>query len=337
MPSLAGTLDVMRPLLPPALVSAAAFERARAAVEHLRPEITDGIYFECRLHDRSSRVDLVMIVREEGGALLAGSTAKASCGARHKDPEWRPLAAFCRRWTAPGSSLRDLLHHVWLEYDVEPARSDNEADRPAPGMFCRLRQPYRTGRTARDLCRRTLTAVEALTGRPASPVVRDCLGTGLARLPQEAAVPYVGLMIGRRVPTVRVCIAKLRAAEAPAYLAATAAVGGRDVADAANQAALPDGPDGPLYVPMLHLDIDERRGFLPRVGMERPFAPTCRLTGETATGDRGPPRRADGAGSVRPREARRPPDVARTVGCDDAARSVVERGRAQDQSRQVRP
>ena len=284
MPSLTDTLDVLRPLLPPPLVSADAFARARAAVEHLRPEITDGIHFECRLHGRSARVDLILIVRREGGALLAGPAARTPPGVPPGDRGWRRLAAFCRRWTASGSPLRELVDHIWLEYDVE---AGSGTGRPAPGVFCRLRRPRRDADTARELRRRTLTLVEALTGRPASRVVRECLSTGLARLPADAAVPYVGFMIGRRSPTIRLCIAKLPLAIAETYCAATAAVGGREVAGIASRAALPDGAGGPWYVPMLHLDLDERRGFLRRIGMERPFRQPCQLAGETAVAERG--------------------------------------------------
>ena len=283
MPSLTDTLDVLRPLLPPPLVSADAFARARAAVEHLRPEITDGIHFECRLHGRSARVDLILIVRPEDGALLAGPAARTPPGVPPGDRGWRRLAAFCRRWTASGSPLRELIDHVWLEYDVA---AGGETGRPAPGVFCLLRRPRRAADPARELRRRTLTLVEALTGRPASRVVRECLSAGLGRLPADASVPYVGFMIGRRSPTIRLCIAKLPLAEAETYCAATAAVGGPEVARIASRAALPDGAGGRWYVPMLHLDVDERRGFLRRIGMERSFRQPCQLAGEMGAAER---------------------------------------------------
>ena len=283
MSSLADTLDVMRPLLPPALVCADAFERARTAVEHLRPEITDGIHFECRLHEWSTRVDLVIIVRVEGGALLATPPARKLPGGRAEDRAWRRLTAFCREWTASGSRLQELIEHIWLEYDVD---AGGESGRAAPGVFCRLRRPHRAAQTARKLCRRTLKVVEALTGHPASHLVRECLCAAMTRLPTDAAVPYVGFMLGRPLPTIRVCIAKLPVNDAETYLGATAAVGGRAVDRITSQAALPDGAGGRRYVPMLHLDIDERRGFLPRIGMERPFPQLCQLAGTTGAAER---------------------------------------------------
>ena len=285
MLSLAGTLDAMRPHLPVALVSADAFERARAAVDHIDAEITNGIYFECRLQKGSPRVDLVIVVHAAGGELLAATGERGASGSLHEQPAWRRLPAFCRQWTAPASPLRNVIDHIWLEYDVEQGQSRHEAVRSAPGVFCSLRSSHRMAHSAPALCRGALQALEAMTGRQASHTVQECLSACFARLPLETGVPHVGLMIGRRVPTVRVCIAKLPVAGAAHLLAATAGVGGRDVADITRMASLPDGPGGPLYVPMLHLDIDERRGFVPRVGMERQFAQNCQLTGRTGAGE----------------------------------------------------
>ena len=310
MLSLSGTLDAMRPHLPVALVSADAFHRARAAVAHLDAEVTNGIHFECRLQEGSPRVDLVFIVRLGGGMLLAATQDLGSPGARHAQPASGPLSAFCRQWTAPGSALRNLIDHVWLEYDVEQDRSPDEAPLSAsaeggvprqavavhrsrdeappstPGVFCSLRRSHRTACSAPTLWRSALTALEALTGRRPSHTVQQCLFDCIARLPLESGIPHVGFMASRRLPTVRLCIAKLPTAAAEHFLAATAGVGGRDVADIARLASLSDGPGGPLYIPMLHLDIDERRGFLPRVGMERQFARSCQLIGRTGARER---------------------------------------------------
>ena len=308
--SLAGTLDAMRPHLPGALVSKDAFEHARAAVDHLEAEITNGIYFECRLRNGSSRVDLVIAVHEGGAALLADANGSGSRGRRHVRPQAgqsadrpdangsgsrgrrhgqpgaRRLSAFCRRWTTPTSPLRTLVDHLWLEYDVEQGGSADEAARSGPGVFCSLRGSHGAAHPVRALRRSVIEALEALTGHQASRTVRKCLHTCFARLPAETAVPHVGLMFGRDAPTVRICIARLPAAGVSDFLAATAGIGGQDVADTTRLASLPDGPGGPLYVPMLHLDIDERRGFVPRVGMERQFAHACQLTGGTGAGER---------------------------------------------------
>jgi hypothetical protein len=108
----------------------------------------------------------------------------------------------------------------------------------------------------------------------------------MARLSADAAVPYLGFMMGRHLPTIRVCIARLPLVDAESYLAKTAAIGGPSVARIASQAALRVGAGGPWYVPMLHLDIDERRGFLGRIGMERPFPQLCQLAGKTGAAER---------------------------------------------------
>ena len=286
MPWLTGTLDVIRPHLPVALVSAGAFERVRRAVDHMEAEVTNGIYFECRLQDGSPRVDLVIVVHADGGRLLTAAGGGRSPRSMVEQPAWRPLLTFCRQWTTPGSALGALVDHIWLEYDVDRRQPHDEATRPAPGVFCSLRRSHTTARSAPELQQDALEVLEALAGRRASHTIRECLSACIAQLPAEARIPYVGIMFGRTVPAVRVCIAKLPAAGASCFLAATTGVGGSDVADVVRLASLPDGRGGPLYVPMLHVDIDERRGFVPRVGVERQFAQTCQLDGRTGAGER---------------------------------------------------
>ena len=334
--SLAGTLDAMRPHLPGALVSADAFEHARTAVDHLEAEITNGIYFECRLRNGSSRVDLVIAVHADGAALLADANGSGPRGCRHAQPGGRRLSAFCRRWTTPTSPLRTLVDHVWLEYDVEQGGFADEAARSGPGVFCSLRGSHGMAHPAPALRRSVTEALEALTGHQASRTVQECLHTCFTRLPAETGVPHVGLMFGRDAPTVRICIAKLPAAGAADLLAATAGVGGGDLAEITRLASLPDGPGEPLYVPMLHLDIDEQRGFVPprRDGTAvRPYVSAHRPHGSRRAAS---PRYPDCARPLLARKARRPPAVARKRACDDAARSLVERGRTAGQPREVR-
>lgn len=286
MRTLAGTLDVVRPHLPVDLVSTVAFDRAREAVDHLEPEVTNGTYFECRLQSGSPQVDLVAIVNLDGGRLLAATGGSVAPGARYEHPGWGPLLAFCRQWTASDSSLRNLVDHIWLEYDVEPGPSRREAVQAAPGVFCSLRRSHRRACSAPVLCRKVLTALQAMTGRRASFAVRECLMHCCARLPVESGLPHVGILASRKEPVVRLCIAKLPVAVAPRFLAETAKIGGGDIAGIVRLTSLPDGPGGPRYVPMLHLDIDERNGFIARVGMERQFPWASQLTGRLGVNER---------------------------------------------------
>ena len=276
MSSLSDTLDVLRPLLPPDLVSADAFGRARAAVQHLRSEITDCIYFECRLHDRSPGVDLVIKVYKEQAALAAPLEGGAGV-AGYENPAWRRRAALCRQWSTPGSLLHEFVQHIWLEFDVDG--TDAEPHGTAPGVFCRLRRRDPEADSVNQYHRRVIAVAEALTGRPASTAVRDCLFRSVARLPAEAEFPYIGFMAGRREPILRVCLAGLPPAGTVEYIGATAGVTGHAVTEVVNQATVPNLSHGPPYVPMLHLDLDERRGFLPRIGTERTFRSVNRYSG----------------------------------------------------------
>lgn len=287
MLTLAGTLDTLRPHLPAALVSDDAFVRARAAVNHLEADITNGVYFECRLHNQAPRVDLVLLLHAAGGALLAANGGGARPGSVRERAAQRTVISFCRRWTAPGSPLRNLIDHAWIEYDVDHDPPGDGAARSASGVFASLRTSYGLAHAAPVLGPSALEVVEALTGRRASEVVRECLSACIERLPVEARIVHVGLMSGRSEPTVRICIAKLPVEGIEHLLAATAGIGGSDIADITRMASLPDGAGEPLYISMLHLDIDERRGFVPRIGLERQFARACQISGQIGAAERG--------------------------------------------------
>lgn len=281
MQSLASTLDTVRKHLPEALVSSNAFGRARAAVDHLPAAVTKGVHFECRMHDRSSRVDLVLAVYERGAAILARQPLHAAPASSREARWWNRIRTFCRTWTRPSSTLRALVDHAWLEYDIEgpAAGSPHARSTPAPGVFVSLRTP----RPARDSearpYGRAMSVIEKLAGEAMSLRVADAFRTCVDLLPGAAEVHHIGLLTTREVPTLRVCIAKLPPAGLGPYVAATAAANPTDVDILLHLAACRVGSVRELSVPMLHLDISGRGEFLPRIGIERPFARRCQCHG----------------------------------------------------------
>ena len=274
MQSLASTLSVARTHLPRALVSADAFARACAAIEHLPAAVTKGVYFECRLHDRSPQVDLVVAVHERGAAILAEHRPHVASPRARETRWWGRLLAFCRTWTDPSSTLGSLFDHIWLEYDVDRHSTGgrNTPSASVPGVFVSFREP-RPGRdSTTTLYAGAVKVIEALAGRTISTPVAAGLRTCFDRLPPAAGVHHIGLLTQREAPTMRVCIAKLPPADVGPYITATAAANPADIDAVTRLAACRVGPERELCVPMLHLDIDARDGFLPRLGMERPFA-----------------------------------------------------------------
>lgn len=281
MRTLASTLDAVREHLPEALVSPDAFGRARAAVGHLPAAVTRCVHFECRMHDRSSQVDLVLAVYERGAAILARHRPLAAPASTREARWWDRIQAFCRTWTSPSSTLRSLVDHAWLEYDVHgPAAGGRHARSiPAPGVFISLRTPRPDRDSEAPLYGRAMNVIETLAGETMSPRVTDAFRTCVDLLPDRAEVHHIGLLATREAPTLRICIARLPPTRLGPYIASTAGVNPADVDTLLELAECRIGSERELSVPMLHLDIDVHGEYLPRIGIERPFARRCQSHG----------------------------------------------------------
>ncbi len=273
--SLATTLHAIRPHLPRPLVSGAAFQRACDAVAHLPATAVRTMYFECRMHDRSARVDLIVAIQPQG-ALRLDAHAQDSV----RPTWWDRLMAFRRRWTAPGSRLGALIDHVWLAYDIDCEENRSTGVAPTPGIYFSFEKapPLHDGQAAAWF-RRSTAAIESFTGSSVKQRVAEGLRTCFDRLPPSADVAYVGLMTHRATPVIRICLTKIRTDALHSYVAATAAARPTALQTVTQLTAGRYDADGSRRVPMLHLDLDTRGRFLPRIGIERPFERPCQRRG----------------------------------------------------------
>lgn len=290
MHSLTSTLQAVSRQLPHPLVSHDTLKRLGAAVEHLPAALSKMIYFECRLRESAPQVDLVLAVYPRGAAILARHDL---ADAGHVPDWWTSLQAFCRRWMA-SESLRAMLDHVWLEYDVvvDPGVTGAGTPRPtsrvpAPGIFLSLVRlsSLRKGRPSAWL-NQVLTAVESATTGAEARLVRDALHACIEPLPPGAVVAYVGLMTHRPTPTIRVCLANVPAGAVIPYVTDVTSTSPRHLDVAIHLAASRYGSDSMPCVPMLHLDVSPVQGVLPRVGLEKLFSRPSQRDGRIAGADR---------------------------------------------------
>ncbi len=290
MHSLGTTLEVARAHLPHLLVTQETFRRLGAAIDHLPAAVAKMLYFECRLRETASQVDLVLAVYRRGAAIVG----------RYKDPTrepapdwWMRLQAFCRRWVA-SPSLALWVDHIWLEYDVAPDSATAGVTTigrwhgsPEPGIFISLAKPS----TSRD-CRMTAwldrvsTVVEAITCNGLARCVRRSLRICVEALPPSTVVAYIGLMTHRATPTIRVCLANVPVKSIATYVTTVTTRCPRQLDLATRLAALRYASDGEGQVSMLHLDISPEHGVLPRVGLERLFSRQSQRQGQIADTDR---------------------------------------------------
>jgi hypothetical protein len=190
-------------------------------------------------------------------------------------PVWRAATRLIEEWVDQTAWWANAVDHLWLEFDTGSGSS------PDPGVFVCLgeRRPSDYSLHSR---RRLMHAVRsALLGRRGD-VLREPLDHFLDTLPAGAYVPYLGAMLQRGAPTLRVCVTGLADAELTATLAASRGpfADGQAAFLAellpAISAIRDPGPSNTAS--MLHVDIDAD-GLAPRVGVEHGIDRTPQLRG----------------------------------------------------------
>lgn len=263
--------------LDPALVGPAASARVAATLARLPAALSDLAYLEVRLDARPT-VDLVLHVAAAARPLLVAGPPWPGLADWSPDaPAWARVAALARAWRGDDPALAALVHHLWLEFDLDGAEHPAPPALP-PGVFAcfgELRPAeHAPARWAHAARRALATLVGANAGGPAAvdgpdgvvsaagatPMALPAalaapLDACLAALPAAAYLPYVGAMLGRGRESARLCVVGL---DAPALAAYLRAVGwARDARlDATLGALVAAQPAGPLHgVGMLHLDV----------------------------------------------------------------------------------
>ena len=189
--SLASTLDVAAPFLPPALVSASALARIRGLGERVQAPLAQVVGLECRLGPQD-QIDVAFGVRSPGRELLAGRRSNSEIATlKQFDPVWRRIGALCERWI---DSLQERVEEFWLEFDLE-AELDVTS---TPSVFVAFAQE--------SGCHDAIAVVETLAPELLTPSVRRNLENCFEQLAPTARIPYLGFMLPRKHPGVRVVI-----------------------------------------------------------------------------------------------------------------------------------
>jgi len=259
--SLAGTLGVVAPHVPAALVPATEWARLGRAAAALPAALTRAAYLECRLAEGPAPVDLIVRVERDGAALLAGMNPAARLSPRLRgDPAWRAVAALCAGWLAGGSPADRLVSHLWLEFDLAP---DEPGSIPRPSVFAGLTADAAAGLADEDAA----ALLDWLGGTVSGGLGAETRSAALALLARGTPalrVPYVGVMAAREVPAVRVYYRGPGTAQVASTLAAAGWPGPAEVLAGAmgDLARVPGAPP----VGMMHVDVAGEP--LPRAGVE---------------------------------------------------------------------
>lgn len=215
------TLELVAPLLPPALVCPGMLGTLAAVAGEL-PAVASGGAVECRL-GASSRVDLLMyLLAEEGGARALLRRSAENAPALLATPAWRGILDFCAAWAEPGSMLHAGVPVFWLEFDVEGEAPMPPAPLPFPCVERHLldeSSPEEQDGAERAACLAVIRQSAALLlGRPLAPATARVMDRCLERLPPRGRALHVAPLATRGRDAVRLVVS-LPKDEVDAYLA----------------------------------------------------------------------------------------------------------------------
>ncbi len=252
--TLADTLETLVPELPEALVSTGAKERFLQTAQYLSAHLAGGIYLESRLGPEE-RVDLSFDTSRIGYKQLGSRQGLLPENEGGTYPNsWKPIHQLYHRFSDKASLLGQLGEKILLEFDI----AESGSTLPVPGVFVGIRPQ---GYVPRQKLLRFVTddVLDVLYGPLVTARVRSRLLTCLQAMPKEAHLAYVGCMIARSEPAVRLCITQIAPSQIYAYLCR---VGGQGIDETrALCKKLERVPPA-----MLHLDVWEQRH--PRIGLE---------------------------------------------------------------------
>ncbi len=199
-------LEVVRSYFPPPLISLAHASLIAQIAEVL--PLSSNFGFECKLYEASPEADfLVAVIPSDGSLKLWADPASLSRLPDDADSSWKAIQSVLSDW----SRENDLqaVHDAWLEFDVPSGYTGP----PSPSFFFGFDDEH-----ARNYPELTLQLIPRLLGRPLEESRRRKLQTCFDRLPQDALIFQVGLMLPRAKQDIRLCTRRIRPAEIPMYL-----------------------------------------------------------------------------------------------------------------------
>ncbi len=198
--------ELLRPLIPRALLDGAGWDRLLAVVAEL-PDAGLGRPLGCefRLGEETPAADLFVVVRpgspparhyvRKGEAAPPGSAAAA-------------LGRFLARLAPTDSALRADVAGTMLEYDLVAPPAGAEASDSAPGVFFKL--PPASAAALRDHPQRPpIAALMSAVGWTGAGELQRAAARALAALPPPAWVAHVGALPSRTPRAVRLVIQEL--------------------------------------------------------------------------------------------------------------------------------
>jgi hypothetical protein len=274
---------------PEALVTADALQQVQHVLRHFPASMAHCLHLETRLSRPDPQVDIVFSFRQgTPSGLPLWATRLPEIALLH--PCWQGVQAYDRACAEKDSPLHDSIKASWLEFDVPP----DHRDVPLPGLFAGIRKDHPMALASVDPSERlewqicvTQAAMKPLWGQELPSIVSQTLRETLLSLPARARLIYVGAMLPRPTPAIRLCFTDMQHDELFAYLRR---VWQGPSSELEQYAIMMSGEEGiglmgTMRAAMLHLDVWDT--VHPRVGLEFIFARKPQIRGRLAEAETG--------------------------------------------------
>jgi hypothetical protein len=267
--TVADSLDVIAPYLPPALLSTGARRDIWRVARRLPAQLSECLGFELPLGDRRARGDFAVQVSTPRGRRLLGDAGRTPEFPTVAGDEWAwaRIRRFARTWCDDDSPLARHVTSAWLEFDVDSAGGRHRI----PSIFMRV-----TSVRADEVLRCVADSIELLGGAPLPGASRDALARCVDALPARAELHQVGTMLSRRFVPLRLCVAGLGTERMPGFLADVGLARAGERAREIGETLLDDTGDV-----MLQLDVVD--GLRPGFGVEYSVTANRELDGRPET------------------------------------------------------
>ncbi len=257
--SLVDYLKLLRPRISHQLISAQHWQNIETVAQALPNTITTFFGFESRLGNPKAHADFLICAATEemGKRILAQDSSSLSLPPSiQAHPVWNQIRQFAEQWNSKSSLLADLVHNMWLEFDVDDSLASGDRI-PVPSCFFGPKPIY-----ARSESQWTISqALKLIQDRDIPLTIAAKLSTCFELLPQDAYVFQIGVMLARQSDLVRVCIRDIAPQNILVYLTAIGWSGDiyslRETLDSLSK-----------YVDRIDLDIDIGETVLPKIGLE---------------------------------------------------------------------
>lgn len=211
-------LSLVKPYLSEELISSQNYAEIKNLIDYFSESVTSFFGFESSLNTAENQSDFLFAVSSKRGErdALARLMQQGHFPAFfYKKSEWRQIAKFTNAWANPQSILYDKVLGIWFEFDVE----DLVSEAPIPNIFIHpvAIQASASGDISQFQWLLT-TALPLLKGRRLSKTIEQKVADAILKLPPEAALFQVGIMLARSQTNVRLVIKRIHPKQIIPYL-----------------------------------------------------------------------------------------------------------------------